>query len=256
MPHKSTGPYLGPPPWLQASKEQSLESSPTYKTRAEFINACVTPLLTYGLTIHQAAGVTANACGEAAWGRSCYWNNAGGWKITQSYVQGYRRDHNNEDPCWWKARGNVDSGDPDWCFYRSFPNLNTFLKEWCALFVPKPGTVGDTHRYKTTGEHFWANNPAWFGDMIVAGYKGGPSSLRMKAIRLAHLSDDTHPSVRDQAIISKDVIEIWAQLKLGLDPDGAWGSKSQAKCSAWQLSHGLKATGTLDEATLLELTKA
>lgn len=254
MPHKSTGPYLGPPSWLAASSERSLESSPTYNTRASFIQACVNSLVANGLTVRQAASVTANACGEAAWGRACYWNNAGGWKITSTYAKEFKLA-NHQDPLWWKARGNVDSGDPDWCFYRVFPDLNTFLREWCNTFIPKRGMVSDKHRYKVTGEHFWDNDPAWFGDMIVAGYKGGPSSLRMKALRLVRAPDENHPSVLAHHRIEKDVLEIWAQGKLGLDPDGAWGPKSTARCEAWQKTKGLTPTGYPDTATLEALAK-
>lgn len=255
MPHKSTGPYLGPPAWLDASKECSLEQSPTYITRASFVNAAMSGLLLNGLSVQQAAAVTANSCTEAAWGRACYWNNAGGWKITSTYASNYKAVNGGIGPKWWKARGNVDSGDPDWCFYRVFPDLNTFLKEWCATFVPKKGTVGDKNRYRITGEHFWEGSPLWFGDMIVAGYKGGPSALRMKGLRLIGADDAQHPSVASERSITQEVIEIWAQLKLKIDPDGAWGPKSTAACRAFQIAKGLTPSGTLTDLTLIALSK-
>lgn len=259
MPRKSTGPYLGPPTWLKAEREKPLEQSPTYATRDLFIAEAMGVLIANKLTVRQAAEVTANACGEARWGKACYWYNAGGWKITQAFAVAFKKVHGVE-PEWWKARGNVDSGDPDWCFYRVFPDLLTFLLEWCKNFVPQPGTVGDKHRYKATGERFWGprdpHDPrTWFGDMIVAGYKGAPSAARMKAIRDQGHPDNEHPSVVSQISITQDVLEVWAQTKLGVDPDGAWGPKSKTKCEEFQHRLGLLVTGYLDDPTLLHLSK-
>lgn len=258
MPQKSTGPYLGPPTWLKTGSEKSLELSPTYPTKATFVMASMTPLLRRGLTVAQASEVTANACGESGWGRHCYWFNAGGWKITKSYADMYTKLY-DKDPPWWKARGNVNSGDPDWCFYRAFPDLNTFLNEWCEKFIPKPGTTFSGYRYNATGEAFWGDrsnpNRTWFGEMILAGYKGKPSELRMRALRLVGASDLGHPSVVDHNTITQDVVEIWAQSKLGLDPDGAWGPKSVARCKEFQRVKGQPPTGNPDPGTLLELSR-
>jgi hypothetical protein len=254
MPRKSTGPYLGPPSWLSQAAEKSLEKSQIYPTKASFVLACMSSLMKRGLTVHQAAEVTSNSCNESGWGRSCWWGNAGGWKITKTYADQYK-SRNAKDAPWWKARGNVDSGDPDWCFYRVFPTLEVFLQEWCSHFIPRPGSVPKGHRYKITGEHFWADDSRWFGDLIAAGYKGSISQIRMRSLRLVGASDDSHPSVAEHYRIALEVLEIWAQDKLHLDTDGAWGPKSQAKCRDWQLTHGLVATGFLDKPTLLSLSK-
>jgi peptidoglycan hydrolase-like protein with peptidoglycan-binding domain len=40
------------------------------------------------------------------------------------------------------------------------------------------------------------------------------------------------------------------KVKLGVDPDGAFGPKSVAALKAWQPLHGLRATGELDPPTL------
>lgn len=252
MPRKSTGPYLGPPAWLSQSAEKSLELSYTYPTKAAFVGACMSSLL---LTFDpiRAAEIASNAVVETGWGRACYHNNAGGWKITSSYAKAYKKEH-NVDPPWWKARGNVDSGDPDWCFYRTFPTLNDFFQEWVDRFIPRPRTVDSSHRYKTTGEVFWSQDPYgnhhWFGELILAGYKGSVRTRELIALRAKGDPDRIHKSVSGHLYLVQEVLEIWAQLKLGLDPDGAWGPKSQAKCKSFQATKGLPPTGILDEATL------
>lgn len=45
----------------------------------------------------------------------------------------------------------------------------------------------------------------------------------------------------------------WAQSRLGLTADGAWGPRSRAACAAWQSAHGLPATGELTADTLAAL---
>lgn len=254
MPRKSTAAYQGPPSWLDASAERSVERSPTrYATRAEFIAAAMRALLALGLSVTQAANVTANAINESGWGRSVVWGNAGGWKITRGYVAAWRARHGGACPPWWKARGNVDSADSDWCFYRCFEGLDAFLREWCEHFIPRPGEAAPYPGYRTAGARFWAGDARWFGELILVGYKGAPSQIRMRALRVLGADDARHPSVRDHRSIVRSVLTIWAQLRLGLDPDGAWGPKSRAACSAWQRAHGLAVTGEPDDATIAAL---
>ncbi len=252
MPRKSTGPYLGPPSWLSQSAERSLELSYTYPTKAAFVGECMSSLLST-LDPRRAAEIASNAVLETGWGKSCYWNNAGGWKINSSYAKSYRKRYGKE-PEWWKARGNVDSGDPDWCFYRVFPSLDTFFAEWVERFIPRPGTVGNEHRYKKTGEVWWSGNPYgdrhWFGELILAGYKGRIRTRELETIRSNGTKDSTHKSVSGHVTLVQDVLEIWAQLRLGIDPDGAWGPKSIARCKQFQTNHNLPATGNLDDPTL------
>lgn len=251
---KSTALYAGPPPWLDPAREQPLTLSPTYAHRSAFIAAAMRALLALGCSPAQAAAVTANACGEAAWGRACWWGNAGGWKITEAFVRGYRASHGGECPPWWKARGNVASADAAWCFYRAFASLEAFLGEWLTHFVPRPEVAAPPYPgYRATGAAFWRDDPRWFGELILAGYKGSPSKLRMKALRAVGADDARHPSVREHRLIAHEVVEVWAQLCLGIDPDGAWGPKSRAAMARWQLAHGLPATGEFDPATVATL---
>jgi hypothetical protein len=253
MPEKSTAPYDGPPRWLDAAAELPLSASRTYATPAAFIGACMAALLrVQGVTPELAADVTANACGEAAWGRACWHGNAGGWKITQAYARAHRERHGAPPP-WWKARGNVRSADAAWCFYRAFPSLEAFLVEWLAHFVPRPGDTAPYPGYRAAGAAFWRGDARWFGELILVGYKGSPSKKRLSALRAAGKPDATHPSIAAHASIRREVLEVWSQLCLGLDPDGAWGRKSVAACTAFQAAHGLTPTGLPDAPTLAAL---
>jgi hypothetical protein len=252
MPRRYNVPYPGPPSWLDARAELPLKDSPTYPHRAAFVLASMTALMALGCSVRQAAEVTANAALEGGWGHNVYWNNAGGWKITRAYADGYR-ERTGGCPLWWKSPGNVDSADSPWCFYRAFPSLEAFLAEWLAHFVPRADHDAPYPGYKTAGAQFWANDPRWFGSLICVGYKGGPSKLRMLALRAVGADDVRHPSVRDHRVMVDDVLDIWAQSHLGIDADGAWGPKSRETCAAWQMQHGLPVTGELDDATLASL---
>ena len=253
MPVKSTAPYQGPPSWLDPAAEQPLTLSPRYPHKPAFIDACMRALLGAGCTPQQAAEVTANACGEAAWGAACWWGNAGGWKITRAYADAFRARH-GRSASWWKARGNVQSADAAWCFYRVFGSLAEFLFAWVDHFVPRPEVPAPPYPgYRAAGAAFWRGDPRWFGELILAGYKGRPSKLRMKALRLVRADDARHPSVAAHRSIAREVLEVWAQLCLGIDPDGAWGPKSRAAMARWQSTRGLPATGDLDAATVATL---
>lgn len=254
MPRKSTAPYAGPPSWLDADAERPLAASERYE-KPEFIRRCMTAFIREGCSPLMAADAAANAMGEAAWGHACWHGNAGGWKITREYATAFKVLKGTSAP-WWKARGNVDSGDAPWCFYRAFDSLDAFLVEWLAHYVPKPGANAPYPRYRKAGERFWAGDARWFGDLILAGYKGAPSKLRMVALRAVGANDARHPSVRAHASIADEVTEVWAQLVLGIDPDGAWGPKSRASLCAWQIAHGLPATGELYDATVDTLREA
>lgn len=251
MPNKSRAPYRGPPRWLDPAQERSLRNNPTvYASRDLFIAACFDALLARGMTPRQCAEVTANAALEASWGRNCHHGNAGGWKITEAFVQSFKASHNGVCPPWWKSPGNVDSADSAWCFYRCFDSLAEFLYEWCEHFIPKPGATAPYPGYKATGAEFWSGSARWFGSMITVGYKGKPSKLRMQALRLVGADDARHPSVRDHRSMAEDILDVWAQSRLGIDPDGAWGPKSRAACREFQLACDLHVTGERDDATL------
>jgi hypothetical protein len=247
-PRKHTAPYGGPPAWLSAAHELPLAASSGYDA-PRFVAECMAAFLAMGLSPRRAADAAANAMGEAAWGRALHHGNAGGWKITAAYSRAWRAANGPDGPKWWKAAGNADSEDSPWCFYRAFPTLADFLREWLAHFVPKPGDPAPYGDYREAGRAFWAGDPEWFCHLILAGYKGSPSKRLLLRLRAAGKPDTEHPSVRDHRSIAGRVLRMWAQSRLGVDVDGRWGPKSRAECRAVQRGAGLPETGELDDAT-------
>lgn len=244
MPRKSTAPYLGPPAWLDPAAELPITRE-SFADRNAFCADTMRDLLGLELTPAQAADVAANVAGETGWGRAWTNGNGGGWKITRGYADAHKARTGTPAP-WWKARGNVDSADSPWCFYRVFPSRSDFLREWLGQFVPKPGTRPGA-LYNATGRAFWSGEP-WFGELILAGYKGSPSKKRLRELRAAHRPDTLHPSVRDHASMSRDILTRWAQSRLGVEVDGKWGPSSQKAAATRRKAHGIEAHGALDEA--------
>lgn len=254
MPRKSTGPYLGPPTWLSPETERSLETSPRWTSKDVFVMDTLWCLKQEGLTPQQAFAVAANAVSETGWGEHCYWNNAGGWKITSTIARDYLKRTGSPAP-WYKSRGNVDSGDPDWCFYQVFLSLRSFYAQWVLRFVPQ--TSQEDHRYHQTGEDFHSTDPErfsrWFGDLCQAGYKGTKSAEKMASIRSKGLPDTDHPSVKSHLEISQRVSVMFVQSILGLKPDGSFGPASKAMVRSYQSRSGLPDTGSMDATTVAKL---
>lgn len=244
MPRKSTAPFTGPPAWLDPAAERPLTRE-AFADRNDFCISTMHDLLSLGLTPAQAADVAANTAGETAWGRAWICCNGGGWKITRSYAEAHKARTGSPAP-WWKARGNVDSADSPWCFYRVFDSRSAFLREWLEQFVPKPGTRPGA-LYDATGRAFWSGG-GWFGELILAGYKGSPSKKRLRELRAEHRPDALHPSVRDHASMARDILTRWAQSRLGVKVDGKWGTKSEKAAATLRKAHGMDARGDLDEA--------
>lgn len=249
-PRKSTAPYQGPPSWLDPAAEVPL-TRPDFPDRNTFVASSMRELLARGLTVAQAAEVVANAAGESAWGSKSWNGNGGGWKITRGHADAFKRRTGRSAP-WWKARGNVDSEDSPWCFYRVFPTPADFLIAWCEHFVPRPDADAPYPAYRAAGAAFWSGAP-WFGHLIAAGYKGAPSRRRLAELRRAGRPEREHPSIAAHESIARDVIERWAQHFLAIDVDGVWGPKSRAALAVWQRARGLPATGELDPATVATL---
>ena len=251
-PRKSTAPYGGPPKWLDARHELELPESSGY-TEQRFVAEVMGALLALGCSPRQAAEVCANAMGEAARGRAVWHGNPYGWKITQAHSRAWRAANGPDGPPWFKARGNVASADSAWCFYRAFPSIAESVGEWLAHFVPRVGASTPYPRYRKAGAAFWADDPAWFRELILAGYKGEPSAELMRDIRAAGKRDTDHPSVPGHHALARTSLRLWAQHRLGVEADGKWGPKSRAECCAVQRGAGLAETGELDDATLAAL---
>lgn len=248
----------GPPPaWLSPAREVTHDDPKLGKSA--FIVACVDQLVALGFSVWAAVEATANALNETGWGQHYRANNLGGWKITRAGAMAdLVRDH--EAPLWWRAPGNrapgatledYKGGDPPWCYYRAFPTIGDYLARWMRAFVPHPPAGAtraalEAHRhavgdYRLTGLLFAAGDPAWFVALCHAGYKGTNTAKAPEASYAEHA----------QLVVAARTR--WAQTKLAVDPDGAWGAKSAAACRAFQTAHGLPASGEPDPATLAAL---
>lgn len=263
MVQKSTAPYKGPPSWLDASfelqipkrkKKSEMTDAEKQTFIAEFIKKCVIAFLANECNLTQALEGTANCIVETGWGFSVIHNNAGGWKITKQYAEGYERKHGKK-PNWWKARGNVKSADSDWCFYRAFDSLDLFIKEWIEHFVPNPMNDPKYPKYKKAGDAFWDNDEDWFAELILAGYKGAPSRKKLMDLRGGSRPDYHHDSIKGHRDIFEKCKKIIAQMVIGATPDGAWGNKSKELCKKYQQIKKITETGEIDEATMKEIEK-
>lgn len=223
-----TGPLQAPPFWLRPEMEVT-ERRPEM-TKSELILLSVEQLLSLRLTTSQSISIVANTIGEIGWKLKFRAWNLGGVKIKKATAT----DPNGAPRQWWRALGHKKSGDPHTCFYRAYPSLAAYYKEWVAHYVPRPPNTG---RYGATGARFWAGQE-WYPALCAAGYKGPVTEANPEKSIAAHRS------------LMREIGEYWAQHLLGgLTVDGAWGPKSRARCEAWQEEHGLPQTGVLDERT-------
>lgn len=260
MPDPASTPPPTIPSWLDPKTEQPFHTENIPKD--QFVLGCMAKLMTIGCDPLQAAGVTSNAVNEAAWGKAVVCGNAFGWKITRSFADNYKTQMGKSAP-WWKAKGHVESGDPEWCFYRVFPSFSEALPEWVKKFTPKSSELPlpphppakDSYRYRKTGEVFWAGGD-WFPELIQAGYKGPVTQAKPDA------------SIAEHQSIKKTVLAMWVQSRLNilegpaihqyqidnkkpvtgvLVVDGKIGAMSIAIIKSFQKHHNMAQTGTVDE---------
>jgi len=252
MTTKHKAPYKGPPKWLDPKHELSIADDGGMP-ESVFAPAVMAACIAVGCTPRQAAEVCGNAMLEASRGDDCYCNNPYGWKITKAHADAWRAANGPDGPPWWKSPGNASSGDSEWCFYRAFPSLAESVAEWVVHFVPKPGEPAPYSKYRKAGAAFWSNDPKWFSELILGGYKGPISAKLMRDLRAAGKRDADHPSVPGHHSLARTSLRLWAQHRLGVEVDGRWGPKSRAECRAVQRRAGLPETGELDDATLRAL---
>lgn len=248
------------PTWLDATKEvdPANPSTPTGKklydalgekeAKAFFLLTCLAATLQADpeITVKKALEVVANAVVETGWGKSWVEYNFGGWKINRADVEAYRLAHNGESPRWWRAAGHTKSGDAPVVFYQVFKNPDSFFKAWLLRFVPKNKKPGE-HRYAVTGAKFWNDDPSWFFELCVAGYKGEVTAA------------NPGPSVAAHKSIITNMKPLIAQKLLEVTPDGVWERGTIAACQRFQAQHNLSVTGTLTAETfskLIEVWKA
>lgn len=248
------------PAWLDPALEITEENDAPKPTLEEFIPMLVDLCLGLGCDLPQAVGVAANALSEVGYKLKYRGNNLGGWKIGKDSAAGYAAKYGRK-PHWWRSQGNKNAGDPPWCYYRAFENIQEFLAEWIRKFVPKPSDLppvpqrgNDPYkRYRECGRAFWAHEP-WFPLLIEGGYKGEVTKNRPQGSIHAHES------------LKCEVEEWWAQSRLrqlipnateraAFQVDGAWGGKSVALCQTFEQAHGLAADGKLDPVTLSKIAE-
>lgn len=245
------------PAWLDPACEVTAENDPTAKLpAAKFIPLFVDANLAAGLVVWEAIRVAANALSEVGYKFKCRGNNLGGWKITKAGAKAYEKQHGRK-PRWWRAPGNkapgatvrdLKGGDPPWCYYWAYDSVAEFFTKWRAKFLPKPAAGAsraeletrreETGNYRLAGYLFWNHDDEWFRALCDAGYKG------------RRTDDDPQPSYEAYLVLAREVGEWWAQAKLRVTVDGAWGPKSQTACRDFQARVGLPATGVLDDTTL------
>ena len=254
MPTKWNEPKGPAPSWLDPSRE--ITRSEPKLPPAEFNAAVIDQLVAMGVPFWQAREACANALNETGLGRYYRGNNLGGWKITKGGAAAYEAQ-TGKRPMWWRAPGNkapgatltdLKGGDPPWCFYWGYASEGEYLAKWIAKFTPKPKPADtrealEKHReqtgnYKLTGFLFWAGDPAWFVALCDAGYKGANTDANPQPSYKGHLSLVRWSSVH------------YAQLKLGVKPDGVFGPVSTAACRAFQRANQLPETGEPDDRTL------
>lgn len=242
------------PTWLDATKEvdKNNPATPTgdkmflemdeKSAKALFLLVCLAAVMRAdpAVTIKKAIEVVANSVVETGWGKKWVKYNFGGWKITRADVEAFRAANNGQSPEWWKAAGHVKSGDAPVVFYQTFASPDAFFKAWLLRFVPKNKKVGE-HRYAKTGAKFWLDDPTWFEEMCLAGYKGEVTAA------------NPGPSVATHNNVIITMKPLIAQRLLGVTPDGVWGKDTIAACQKFQSTHGLSVTGTLTVQTFSKL---
>ena len=250
-----SGKWNLPPQPLPSWLSPGLETTEGHRdmTPGDFTAECVCELLDCGVSITQAIEVCANTLNETGHGRYYRANNLGGWKITPGVGGKWWRAPGNRAPgaTWAGHEGatvtNLKGGDPPWCYYRAFASFGEYFKQWLKLFVPKPGTVSQRHRYYKTGVAFWSEDSAvfstWFRELCLAGYKG------------ARTKKNPEGSIAEHRQLVAMARTRFAQKKLGVVPDGAWGPKSRAKCEEFQRLNELQVNGEITQEVLEKLAE-
>jgi hypothetical protein len=241
----------GPPPsWLNKADEVTAKEPPRLPIN-QFIVHCMEACLRLGLNVSQAANVTSNTRTESGNGQSYRCFNLYGWTLTKEHAYWYQKTYGKGVP-YWCAPGNkapgatledYKGGDAPWVYYRVFDSFESSLKEWIRHYVPKPEEHAPYGKYRECGRLFWTGGD-WFSELIRLEYKGKRTKTDPK-VREASIAEH-RSNVRSSTVR-------WAQSRLKLDPDGAWGNQSKEACRKFQQAHGLPVTGELDDATLMAI---
>jgi peptidoglycan hydrolase-like protein with peptidoglycan-binding domain len=242
------GPLAPVPSWLDPADEITDQQPHTFKDRGEFSRWCIDQLLVLGIVLHRAIELAAHFALETGFGGADRHAGFRGWNLggVKAYPAWARAERAaGRRPRFYRAHGNVGTGDSQTVIYMAYDGPTGFFVWWIERFLPKPKpgvavVSGRAGNYTATGAAFWSDDD-WFAEILKACYRG--------SVTRAH----PQGSIDAQHQLVHTIRLRWAQSRLGVVADGAWGPKSRAACMAFQAAHPLPATGTLDDATLAAL---
>jgi hypothetical protein len=230
------------PSWLDPRDE--VTTAPPRVPRPRALAAMVDLCRAHGLTIRQSLEVTAHACLETGGFQKHLAFNVWGWKANRDWADAHRA-RTGHGPPWWQRAGHAASLDPPVCYYRGFGSAGESLEAFLRHFCPRPGATPPAPRYRPAGLAFWQRDGVgWMAAILAAGYRGRPTAAKPAGSLALHTK------------LAVEAAECWAQGRLAVSVDGAWGPRSRAACAAFQRGAGLPPTGEPDDDTLAMLARA
>lgn len=196
-------PRKAAPSWLDPSAEVDASNDLPRDQRA-FVARHLGVLRELELDDARALELIAHVATECDWGRREHACNAGGVKALEGDAEAYERTFGGDMP-WWRSAGHVASGDAPEVYYRGWPSTRAFWEWWLKRFVPRAGAAPSS-RYARTGALFWSSvGPAWFVEMLRAGYRGVVRESEIKALLASGADGTAHPSVRTHVALVAEV---------------------------------------------------
>lgn len=236
------------PVWLDPSHEVLARHE--QETRAEWLERTADDLLALGVPPAGVFGITSHLGVETGDGRLYRAWNMGGVKARQSWAQAVQA-RTGEPPYWYRAAGNLGSGDPQCVYYRGYPSRSAFLESWLRSYVPRPAQgapeppqATSRPNYQRTGWLFWHNDPAWFPELLEQGYRGEVTRA------------NPTPSIYTWSAKAADHRVRWVQGKLKHGATGTWSAEDRAAALAVQRRAGIAQTGEPDDATVIALARS
>ena len=192
-----------------------------------FINlARITPKL----SIKQIFWVTANSCGETGWGEFWKGFNFGGVKCRKDLAK-RTKERTGKSERFYRSKGHTKAGDAVVVFYRGFDSPQDFFDDWVDRYVPLNSTP--SYNYHEAGKKFWNSDPAWFIEIMKAGYKGENSETN-KEIQQGSYNSFLSATKRIQTL--------FVQFCLGLKTDGSYGPKTRKAVIEFETLHKINSS--------------
>jgi len=244
-----TGP-LGPvPKYLDPADEITDPPSHHFANRGEFARWCVDQLLALSLPLSRCFELAAHFALETGFGGADKGAGFRGWNLggVKTYPAWAKQERaRGRRPRFFRAHGNVGTGDSETVVYQSYDSPTGFFTWWIERFLPRPvpgkapvsGRVGD---YSATGAAFWEGRD-WFAELLAACYRGAVTRAKPAG------------SIKAQHQLTETIRVRWAQSRLGVAADGQWGPVSKGACGDYQRRRSLR-VGELDVPTLLRLAQ-